>query len=141
MNVIGDAIALFEQAQYREAFAEFVRIYRTTQELENQQEILHLLEQAYYLPNEKNMQNMYEANCKHLSHYPYQWGFQPQPMDTLSVQVFPVADGEYCLYDKNTKTFSDFYRNDSTVECDYLCRELDRPIMRKNDCNTLAKER
>lgn len=135
MNIIGNAVALFEQAQYREAFAEFVQIYHTTQEHEERQEIFHILEQAYYLPNETAMQSTYAANCERLAHYPYQWGLKPLPLEALPVQVFPVADGEYCLYDKNTETFSDLYRNDSAAACDYLCRELDRPIMRENDCN------
>lgn len=73
---IQDAVALFDQGQYKEAFESFATIYNETQSLQERQDIMSILQEAYYAPNVAELQENYEKNIAALSKYPYFWDKQ-----------------------------------------------------------------
>lgn len=132
---MNQAVELFDQQQYREAFAAFAEIYNQSQDEAERKIILGMLDEAFYAPNIEDIQANYNENCSLLADYPYQWGFQKYPVEALPVQIFPVTETEYCLFDKKEQTFSGLQVFNSGQLCDYLFRDLSRPIFRENDCN------
>lgn len=133
-NALSQAIELFDQQKYPEAFQAFVKLYRQSPDPAERQTVFQILEEAYYLPNAKEMQNNYEENCKQLEAYPYCQGVSPKSWEKLSVQIFPVSDEQYCIYDKNSRDFSELYP-DKEKKKTYLFQNLDQPLFRENDCD------
>ena len=129
------AVELFDQQKYREAFSTFVKIYQNSHDEAERESIFQVLEEAYYLPNEDEIKQNYNKNCTDLKNYPYQWGIAPEKMENLPFQIFPVSDQEYCLYNKEKRCFSDIHIYSGDVESDYLLQDLDKPVIRVNDCN------
>lgn len=56
------AVALFDQQKYSEAFELFVEVYQQCQDLSERQGIFQILEDAYYLPNREEFRENYESN-------------------------------------------------------------------------------
>ena len=129
------AVELFDQQQYREAFAAFAEIYNQSQDENERKAIFEMLVEAFYAPNTEDLHANYNKNCSLLANYPYQWGFQKCSIEDLPVQIFPATETEYCLFDKQRRTFSELRVINSGQLCDYLFRDLSRPIFRENDCN------
>lgn len=129
------AVELFDQQQYREAFAAFAEIYNQSDDKDERKAIFEMLDEAFYAPNKEDLQINYSENCSLLAAYPYQWGFQKCSVDALPVKIFPVTETEYCLYDKKTQAFSELQVINSGELCDYLFQDLSRPVFRENDCN------
>lgn len=129
------AISAFESGDYRRAFLSFVEVYEASTDSKEREMILQILEEGYYQPNEEELLDNYSKNSALLADYPYQWGFQKCSAETLPVQIFPVTETEYCLFDKKERSFSGLRVIDSGELCDYLFRDLSHPVFRENDCN------
>ena len=133
-HALSQAIELFDRQKYSEAFRAFVELYRQSVDQDERQSIFRILEEAYYLPNKKEMRDNYEKNCKELDAYPYQWGVCPQSWETLPVQIFPISDEQYCIFDKGGQDFSESCFHQKEDEA-YLFRNLDQPLFCENECS------
>lgn len=129
------AISMFDSGSYKDAFLSFVEIYHKSQDPEEKEMIFRILTEGYYQPNEKDLKAAYHANCSLLETYPFQWGFCSVPLEQLPVQVFPVSETEYCLFDKQTQTFTELRCAAREELEDYLFSDLSGPVFRDNDCS------
>ena len=97
---IQEAIALFDAGDYKEAFVNFAKIYNESPNAQERQDIMAMLQEAYYQPNEPELRENYEKNIESLAAYPYLWEKQFADFSSLSFLLFPVSDDCYYLYDK-----------------------------------------
>jgi len=59
---LSQAVALFDQQKYQEAFEKFAEVYGQCEDLTERQNIFQMLVEAYYLPNMDEQRKTYESN-------------------------------------------------------------------------------
>lgn len=129
------AISQFESGDYRGAFLSFRDLFGESDNEKDREMIFQALSEGFYQPNLDMMQAQYTENSTILEAYPYQWGYVGGTLDEFPVQIFPVSDTEYCVYEKEKKSFSELREITSPELRDYLFQDLSQPLFRKNDCN------
>lgn len=132
---IQDAIALFDQGQYKEAFERFAMIYNESENLQEQQNIMSILQEAYYAPNVDELQENYEKNIAALSDYPYFWDKQFTSFSDLSFLLFPTGDDSYYVYDKQIDRFIGEYDGTTRHQMRYFFQNLDHAIKVEDEDN------
>lgn len=132
---IQQAIELFDKRQYRDAFAAFVEVYQQSTNSQERQDIMQILTEAYYAPNEEELRSNYESNVKLLEDYPYVWEKAFRTFDDLSIQLFPVDEGILYCYDRAAHCFSGEYDAKSKDRMRYFFEKLDKPLQVKDEDN------
>lgn len=132
---IQDAVALFDQGQYKEAFESFATIYNETQSLQERQDIMSILQEAYYAPNVAELQENYEKNIAALSKYPYFWDKQFTSFSDLSFLLFPTSDDSYYVYDKQVDRFIGEYDGTTRHQMRYFFQNLDDALKVEDEDN------
>ena len=132
---IQQAIELFDKQQYREAFLAFVDIYQQSTDSQERQDVMQMLTEAYYAPNEEELRATYEGNVKLLKNYPYIWDKVFRTFDDLSIQLFPVEEGILYCYDRTAHCFSGEYDAKSKDRMRYFFEKLDDPLQVKDEDN------
>ena len=130
---IQQAIALFDQQKYGQAFAAFVKIYDSAPE--ERKNIFHMLKEAYYTPNEEELRANYTHNAALLKQYPYVWEKIFHDYQDVSIQIFPVDEGQYYIFDKKQEHFEGPYIPESSEKMRYFFQDLSKPIQIKNEEN------
>lgn len=102
---IQDVISLFDAQKYKEAFEGFAGLYNQSNDTQERANIMSILLEAYYEPNEPELRGYYENNRKLLAEYPYIWGEKLEEFSSLSFLLFPTSEDSYYLYDKITDRF------------------------------------
>lgn len=129
------AISQFESGDYRGAFLSFAELFQECDDEQERAMIFQILQDGYYQPNEYYLKKYYQENCEALEHCPFQIGFRNCPWEELPVQLFPISETEYCLFDRENQTFSELRSVTSDHLLDYLFEDLSRPIFQENECN------
>jgi len=132
---VSQAIALFDEQKYQEAFKMFVDVYHQSQDAAEQQQIFQILEEAYYLPNEEELRQTYDANVTLLKNYPYFWNKSFRSFDDLSFQLFPVSDELYYRYSRSGHRFSGAYDAKSSQQMRYFFEDLGQPLRVQDEDN------
>lgn len=132
---IEQAVGLFDQEKYQEAFAAFVDIYQQSMDDQDKQRILKILEEAYYIPNIEELHINYEKNVGLLKKYPYVWEKVFRSFEELSVQLFPVSDDVFYCYDLEGNCFSRESAPKSREQMRYFFENLDQPLQVKDEDN------
>lgn len=127
-QLISQAVALFDQEKYQEAFKVFVEAYHQSPDVLERQGIFQMLEEAYYRPNEGELRQNYESNVALLKKYPYFWDKVFRKFENLSFQLFPVSDGVYYCYDRENDRFSGTYDAETRDQMRYFFEDLNQPI-------------
>ena len=127
-NYREDAIFSFECGKYREAFLMWMEIYNHSVNQEERETIYQIVKEAYYLPNEEDIQNMYEQNCQIMQNYPFVLGIQYKNWEQLSIELYPISDNEICVYHKEEQRFYGPYC-DTKENIPYCFHNLDNPLL------------
>ena len=127
------ALELFDQHKYREAFSAFVSVYNQCEDIEERHQIFSMLEEAYYTPNIAELQSNYEKNLQALKEYPYLWKKSFHSYEELSFQLFPVSDEIYYCYDQKQERFLGEYDAKTQNRMRYFFENLDGPIQVKDE--------
>ncbi len=130
---IQDAIQLFDEYQYQEAFEAFVAVYTESNNLEERQSIIKILMEAYYAPNAQQLQEMYESNIQILMAYPYFWNKTFQNFSDLSFLLFPIDDDLFYIFDKHTQTFTAKYDGISDQHMKHFFSDLEHALVVRNE--------
>lgn len=115
----------FSKGNTQVAYTVFVELYN---EGHYQQELMKILDQAFYQPNVKIMQDRYERNCKALKRYPYCFREDFVPFEKLPILFFPFGNKGYLPYFPIQNRFGDYVNFQDPVIDRYFFKDLEKPI-------------
>jgi len=92
-------------------------------------EILAIMNGAFYQPNIKRLQKRYEKNCKLLAKYPYIFRHDFPAFADLPIIFFPYADDQYTPYEAAAQRFGDFYAPREQVVSRNFFKDLTNPVL------------
>lgn len=129
------AVELFDQQKYQEAFAAFAEIYNQCQDKNEREAIFEMLNDAFYAPNIEELQANYAKNLQTLKRYPYLWEKTFRGYEELPFQLFPVSDEHYYCYSKEKDCFFGEYDAKTRYQMRYFFEDLDKPLKVENEDN------
>ena len=94
-----------------------------------QDDILAIMDEAFYQPNVKRLQKRYEKNCKLLSKYPYIFRKDFLAFAELPIIFFPYDDNQYTPYFLQKQKFGDYLNFRHEVISRNFFRDLEKPIL------------
>lgn len=116
----------FSQGNYKTAYTALVDLYN---EGHFRQDIMHLLAQAFYQPNEEELRQRYAANCAALAAYPYCFRRDFPDFDQLPLRFFPFDDQGFLPYDPAEDHFGSYVNFNDPVIDRYFFKDLEKPIL------------
>lgn len=127
-----DAIAKFEAQELRDALLSFIDLYQKGYQ---RRQILQILDEACYLPNEAEMRENYENNAAALARYPFVLGGQFDAFEDLPLRLYMIDESEFYVFDRNTERFLSVYRPEDGSEADLHSAQMDAPPFFENEAN------
>ncbi len=94
-----------------------------------QDDILAIMDGAFYQPNVKRLQKRYEKNCRLLSKYSYIFRKDFLAFDELPIIFFPYDDNQYTPYYLQKQKFGDYVNFRHEVISRNFFRDLEKPIL------------
>ncbi len=94
-----------------------------------QENILGIMNEAFYQPNLRVLKSRYERNCKYLSKYPYIFRRDFPKFEELPLRFYPYDDNGYTPYDVEKKEFGDYINFKDTVIKRNFFHDLENPIL------------
>lgn len=134
-TTLDQAIELFEQRKYQEAFAAFAEIYNQSQDKNEREAIFETLADSFYAPNQEELQANYAKNLEVLMRYPYFWNKTFRRYEELTFQLFPVSDEYFYRYNKEKDCFEGRYDAKTPNQMRYFFENLDGPVKVENEDN------
>lgn len=116
----------FSQGNYKTAYTALVGLYNQGH---FRQDIMHLLAQAFYQPNEEELRQRYAANCAALAAYPYCFRRDFPDFDQLPLRFFPFDDQGFLPYDPAEDCFGSYVNFNDPVIDRYFFKDLEKPIL------------
>lgn len=127
-----EAITLFQAGQYKDSFQVFARLYNEGYACE---EIMNILVEAYYAPNEEDIKSIYTQNANLLEQYPYLWSKNIPQFEALQIKLFPLSDEEFFVFDVKQNQFLGIYDAKTEKQMKYFFQALDKPLLIENEVN------
>ena len=90
--------------------------------------ILEIMDEAFYTPNLRVMKSRYDRNCKYLAKYPYIFRGDFPKFEDLPLRFYPYDDTSYTPYDVQEKRFGDYINFRDTVIAHNFFHDLENPI-------------
>lgn len=125
-----DAVAKFEAREFRDALLSFIGLYQKGYQRE---QILQILDEACYLPNEAEMRENYEKNVGALTRYPFVLGGQFDTFEDLPLRLYMIDESEFYIFDRNTEQFLSVYRSEDGSQPDLHSAQVDAPLYFENE--------
>lgn len=123
------AVKLFETGAYKSAFEDFVELYRQGR----QDQILDLLTQAYYAPNEQELRAQYQNNVARMGRYPYCFAPDFPAFEDLPFALYPVEDGVFYIFNKAERKFTKLYQPEEKMQPPHYFANLSKPLLVENE--------
>ena len=111
---------------YKIAYSCFVDLYKQGFA---QQDILAIMDGAFYQPNVKMLKKRYEKNCNLLRKYPYIFRKDFPAFNELPIIFFPYDDNQYMPFNAIEQCFIDFYNPKHQVISRNFFKDLEKPIL------------
>lgn len=115
----------FSKGNTQAAYTVFVELYN---EGHFQQDLMNLMEQAFYQPNVKSLRDRYQRNCRALKRYPYCFREDFPDFEDLPFRFFPFDDKGYLPYYPLQNSFGEYVNFHDTIIDRYFFKDLDKPI-------------
>ena len=114
---------------YKIAYDTFLALYS---EGIYKDDILSILNGAFYEPNVKEQEKQYKKNCKLLKNYPYLFRKDFVPFEELPMRLYPYDDNGVLPFRVAEERF-DIYTNvnDPQITCNFF-RDLSKPVLAKD---------
>lgn len=96
------------------------------------EDILQVMNEAFYTPNLKLMQTRYRKNCALLGKYPYMFRKDFLKFENLPIRFYPFDDNSYTPYYVGEERFGDYIDFRETVIKHYFFKNLENPILAKD---------
>lgn len=117
------------QGEYRYAYLAFLELYK---EKQYAQDVMAIMTEAFYEPNQKLLRSHYENNCKYLKRYPYLFQKDFIPFDELPIRFYPFDDNHYIPYYVENGCFGDATDYSEPVITRNFFHDLENPILAKD---------
>lgn len=115
---------------YRVSYTCFRELYN---EGFHRDDVLALMEGAFYEPNVSLLRNRYERNCKRLEKYPYLFRRDFPAFEELPIRFFPYDDHHgYVPFYEEEKRFGEFVNVRDQVISRNFFKNLDDPILARD---------
>lgn len=95
----------------------------------NREDCFAILTEAFYLPNEKELRNRYEKNCRLLSRYPYLFRKDFLSFDQLPIRFYPYDENSYVPYHVDTGCFGQRVNYQEEIIGRNFFHDLDKPVL------------
>ena len=116
----------FSEGNYKTAFSTFVALYNDG---EFQAELMNIIHQAFYQPNEAELRQRYADNCAALAAYPYCFRKDFPDFDDLPLRFVPFDDEGYLPFDPAENRFGPYVNFREPVIDRYFFKDLENPIL------------
>lgn len=93
------------------------------------EDILQIMDGAFYAPNVKLMQTRYRKNCALLEKYPYIFRKDFLKFEDLPIRFYPYDDNSYTPYYVGEERFGDYIDFKEPVIKHYFFKDLENPIL------------
>lgn len=121
------AIYMFQNGgDYKVSYTCFLNLYKRGY---FQEEILSILDTAFYTPNVNLLKGRYAKNCKLLSKYPYLFRKDFPAFEKLPVRFYPFDDRGFIPFYCGEKRFGDYINFKNPVVSRSFFRDLENPIL------------
>lgn len=118
-----------KENDYKIAYTIFRELYNQGIFKEN---VLEIMDEAFYAPNLRAMKSRYDRNCKYLSKYPYLFRSDFVKFENLPLRFYPYDDSSYTPYDVEGQRFGDYINFRDTVITQNFFHDLENPILAKD---------
>lgn len=113
-------------SDYKVSYDAFLDLYRQGHYRED---ILSLLTDAFYAPNEQELKKRYELNCRLLGKYPYCFRKDFLPFEELPIRFYPYDNKSYVPFHIKSGEFSGKVNFGHEVISRNFFKDLDKPIL------------
>lgn len=96
------------------------------------EDILQIMDGAFYTPNVKLIQTRYRKNCALLEKYPYIFRKDFLKFENLPIRFYPYDDSSYTPYYPEEERFGDYINFRETVIKHYFFKDLENPVLAKD---------
>lgn len=111
---------------YKSAYDALIALYR---EGAYRADILGILTEAFYLPNEREQKKQYEKNCRLLNKYPYLFRKDFLPFEELPVKFYPYDDNGVLPFYIAEECFDEYTDVREPEIKHWFFRDLEKPIL------------
>ena len=94
-----------------------------------QENILEIMDEAFFEPNLRLMKSRYDRNCKYLSKYPYIFRSDFPKFEDLPLRFYPYDDNSYTPFDMEAQRFGEYVNFRDTVIKHNFFHDLENPIL------------
>lgn len=92
-------------------------------------EILHMMDGAFYEPNLKQLQKRYRKNCALLEKYPYIFRKDFLKFEDLPIRFYPFDDNSYTPFYPGEERFGDYINPKENIIQHNFFKDLEKPIL------------
>jgi len=96
------------------------------------EDILQIMDGAFYTPNLKLIQSRYRKNCALLERYPYIFRKDFLKFEDLPIRFYPYDDNSYTPYYLEEERFGEYINFKETVIKHYFFKDLENPILARD---------
>ena len=126
-NQLEAAVYLLQNGEdYRFSYTCFRNLYN---EGFCKEEVLAIMTEAFYLPNEKDLRGRYERNCKLLKKYPYLFRTDFPDFEDLPIRFYPYDDKGFIPFYVREERFGDYINFKHPVVSRNFFKDLENPIL------------
>lgn len=121
------ALYIFQKGgDYKISYTCFLNLYRRGC---FQEQILSILDQAFYTPNLNLLKGRYAKNCRLLAKYPYLFRKDFPSFEKLPVRFYPFDDVGFIPFYVDEKRFGDYINFKNPVVSRPFFQTLEKPIL------------
>lgn len=114
---------------YKVSYTVFCRLYNSGF---CKEDILQIMDGAFYAPNLKQMQGRYRKNCALLEKYPYIFRKDFLKFENLPIRFYPFDDNSYTPYYPQEERFGDYINPKETVIRHNFFKDLEKPVLARD---------
>lgn len=93
------------------------------------EDVLAVMTEAFYAPNEEELRARYERNCSLLKKYPYCFREDFVPFEDLPIRFYPYDDDGYLPFYRAEERFGEYIDFKDTVISRNFFKDLEKPIL------------
>ena len=102
------------------------------------EEVLAIMTEAFYLPNEKDLRGRYERNCKLLKKYPYLFRTDFPDFEDLPIRFYPYDDKGFIPFYVREERFGDYINFKHPVVSRNFFKDLENPILAETCTHSMS---
>ncbi len=111
---------------YKVSYTVFCRLYNSGF---CKEDILQIMNEAFYAPNLKQLQGRYRKNCALLEKYPYIFRKDFLKFENLPIRFYPFDDSSYTPYYPREERFGDYIDPSEPVIRHHFFKDLEKPVL------------